>query len=395
LERKFFSVFQREASLYRDVVASISAKAGGYHRLPELLHFIEEKTNQSLGLRRVKILVTSSSVPDATNGHQGSGHHQAELMRELLELSGADDWSPVEKVPALGQLKFDLAYPLRRDEKTTGVMLIDAPADLLSPEVRAVLQVLSTQAAIAIEDCRLVEENSRLERKLAQGERLAALGQMAATVAHEVKNPLSAIKSIAQVMREDEGLSVEYGRDLNLIVGETDRLSRSVTQMLDFARQSPQALAGADIAVAELVHAVADLFRAEAAERGIRLTVRCEITETLDGERAAALRDATSNLIVNAMQASPLEGEIIVQGEADETELRLTIKDGGAGIPLDVQSRIWEPFFTTKQRGTGLGLAIVRKRIEEVGGTTRLIASGNGEGSTFGIYLPIGPAKEK
>ena len=90
-------------------------------------------------------------------------------------------------------------------------------------------------------DSRLVEENVRLERRIAQSERLAALGRMAATVAHEVKNPLSAIKSIAQVLREDEYLKREYARDLELIVGETDRLSRSVTQMLSFARSAPQA----------------------------------------------------------------------------------------------------------------------------------------------------------
>ena len=98
------------------------------------------------------------------------------------------------------------------------------------------LEVLAGQVAIAIEDCRLVEENVRLERRVAEGERLAVLGQMAATVAHEIKNPLSAIKSIAQVMREDQRLSAEYARDLSLIVGETDRLSQSVTQLLSFAR---------------------------------------------------------------------------------------------------------------------------------------------------------------
>src|SRR6185369_1104689 len=130
-----------------------------------------------------------------------------------------------------------------------GVMLVDAPADALTKEVRAVLEVLAAQSAIAVEDCRLMEENMQLERRVAQGERLAALGQMAASVAHEVKNPLSAIKSIAQVMHEDENLQREYGRDLRLIVGETDRLSRSVTQMLSFARQSPQTVAAADVPV--------------------------------------------------------------------------------------------------------------------------------------------------
>ena len=106
--------------------------------------------------------------------------------------------------------------------------------------MRAVLEVLAGQIAVALDDWRLVEENVRLERKLAEGERLAALGQMAATVAHEVKNPLSAIKSIAQVMSEDEALKTQHARDLSLIVGETDRLNNTVTQLLSFARtQTP------------------------------------------------------------------------------------------------------------------------------------------------------------
>src|SRR5215210_7025525 len=117
---------------------------------------------------------------------------------------------------------FELAYALTREGQAVGLMLVDAARAALTIEVRAVLAVLAGQVAIAVEDARLVEENVLLERKLAQGERLAALGQMAAAVAHEVKNPLSAIKSIAQVMREDEQVMGEYGRDLELIVGETD-----------------------------------------------------------------------------------------------------------------------------------------------------------------------------
>jgi signal transduction histidine kinase len=165
----------------------------------------------------------------------------------------------------LREHEFEMAHLLRRENKLLGLMLVDAAPDALSIDVRAVLEVLAGQVAIALEDYRLIEENVRLERKLAQGERLAALGQMAATVAHEVKNPLSAIKSIAQVMREDERLSTEYTRDLDLIVSETDRLNRSVTQLLNFARHAPPAAppARAD----ELVQAIVELFRAEAKSR--------------------------------------------------------------------------------------------------------------------------------
>src|SRR5207237_2835265 len=150
-----------------------------------------------------------------------------------------------------------------------GWLLVDSSEAGLTSDVRAVLEVLAGQVAIAVEDCRLAEENLRLERKVAEGERLAALGQMAATVAHEVKNPLSAIKSIAQVMSEDEALSSQHSRDLSLIVGETDRLSKSVTQLLSFASNRPPA--APPCRANELLRSGNSLFRAEAGERNITL----------------------------------------------------------------------------------------------------------------------------
>lgn len=384
LERKFYGLFQREATLYRDVVAGISANLGAYHRLPELLRFIEERMVQGLGLRRVKILTLGQPDPASGNGNYAAT--DALLLSDTLTATEAAGWSVVEGTRSLRDSKFDLAYPLRREDRSVGVMLVDAPADALTKEVRAVLEVLATQTAIAVEDCRLVEENLQLERRVAQGERLAALGQMAASVAHEVKNPLSAIKSIAQVMHEDKALQQEYGRDLQLIVGETDRLSRSVTQMLSFARQSPQTVAASDATLNELLNSVVDLFRAEAAERNIELEFTSESRATLDSETAAAVRDAASNLIINALQATPPQSRILITATDAEERLLVTVSDQGPGIPIEVQAKIWEPFFTTKQRGTGLGLAIVRKRMEEVGGTAQLVSTSSA-GSVFRLTV--------
>src|SRR5258708_35829397 len=144
-------------------------------------------------------------------------------------------------------------------------MLVEAATNALTNDVRAVLEVVAGQVAIAVEDCRLANANVHLEHRLAEGERLAALGQMARTVAHEVKNPLSAIKSIAQVMSEDEGLKTEHGRGLSLIGGETNRLSNSVTQLLSFASKAPPA--SVPCRADELLRSVAGLFRADADER--------------------------------------------------------------------------------------------------------------------------------
>ncbi|MGH9901733.1 MAG: sensor histidine kinase, partial [Pyrinomonadaceae bacterium] len=415
LDRRFHDLFVREAAIYRDVVARIGAHAGRYQQLPELLGFLEERIAAGLGLRRVRLLTRGRSPAGSDNEGggdfqinndglkgeggaetEGLGGEPAEWVARVLEQARAQEESgPLEGVELLRARGFEIVYALvAREGREVGLMAVDADADALTYDVRAVLEILAGQVAIAIEDCRLVEENVSLERRLAQGERLAALGQMAATVAHEVKNPLSAIKSIAQVMREDERLSGEYARDLDLIVGETDRLNRSVTQMLSFARHPPHAAAPqrAD----EVVRAVVELFRLEAGNRGVVVEYSAGGSDgdgggaegvILDGARAAVVRDALSNLLLNALQATPTGGRVSVEARVAAGDYLIAVTDGGRGVAPEMRARIWEPFFTTKQRGTGLGLAIVRKRMEEVGGAATLAESSE-RGSRFELRLP-------
>ena len=164
-------------------------------------------------------------------------------------------------------------------------------------------------------------------------------------------------------------------------------MSRSVTQLLSFARSTPSSVSpsGAD----ELVRTVVELFRAEAGGRGVKIECRAETRQELDGTAAAAVRDALSNLLINAMQATPAGGRVQVEAWIEGAELVVVVTDSGGGITPELRERIWEPFFTTKQRGTGLGLAIVRKRMEEAGGTARLAASPANEGATFELRAPL------
>jgi signal transduction histidine kinase len=403
LEKRFHKLFEREAALYRQIVSRISSHSGQYQQLPDLLDFVEQQTTTALGLRRVRVFVSDRESaedekqtgtiritdPDgAVTGLSGRAHIATEAwVEQILQLSSRDDWSPVEDKPLLEKNSYTIAYPLRRDERVSGVLLVDAAAGTLTEDARSVLEILAGQVAIAIEDCRLVEENVRLERRLAERERLATLGQMAATVAHEIKNPLSAIKSIAQVMGEDESLSHEYARDLSLIVGETDRLGQSVTQLLSFARkETPSELPSR---AEQLINSVVRLFQVSADKQGVTLSARIEKDEELDGAAVSALRVALSNLLLNALQATPAGGKVAVTQKIENEGLVVLVEDSGLGVTDDLRKRIWEPFFTTKQRGTGLGLAIVRKRMQEAGGTARLVSSVNGAGATFELRVPL------
>src|SRR5712691_1093474 len=379
LDRSFRALFERETALYREVVARIGAQAGHYRQLAELLGFIETETANALSLRRVKIVLRSDDEHER--------QEDSVWIEDLWRQTGPENLAFVEDAPELREHGYNVAYALRREDRNEGLMLVEAAANALTNDVRAVLEVLAGQVAIAVEDCRLANANVQLERRLAEGERLAALGQMAATVAHEVKNPLSAIKSIAQVMSEDEGLKTQHARDLSLIVGETDRLSNSVAQLLSFASKAPPA--SVPCRADELLRSVAGLFRADAYERKIALQSSAVGDAALDGVQTAAVRDALSNLLLNALQATSAGGRVTIESFCDGDGIHFAVSDSGPGIAAELQARIWEPFFTTRQRGTGLGLAIVRKRMEEAGGTARLVPSGNGKGARFELRLPV------
>jgi signal transduction histidine kinase len=405
LGQRFHQLFEREAALYRQIVSRISSHTGQYQQLPDLLEFVEQETTIALKLRRARIVVRDRESAEDAQLNGGGERSSAAILQgrssfsaseawveQILDLSSRNGWAPIEHHPSLEVNGYTIAYPLRRDESVSGVLLIDASSGSLTEDVRAVLEILAAQVAIAIEDSRLTEENVRLERKLTERERLAILGQMAATVAHEIKNPLSAIKSIAQVMGEDESLSREYSRDLSLIVGETDRLGRSVTQLLSFARKElPSELPSHS---EQLIQSVVRLFQVNAEKDGIRLTTKIDKDRELEGPAVSALRVALSNLLLNALQATPSGGEVAITQATDGDDLVICVSDGGAGIPDDLRQRIWEPFFTTKQRGTGLGLAIVRKRMQEAGGTAKLVGRVNGSGARFELRVPLNDAAQ-
>ncbi|MDQ5846652.1 MAG: ATP-binding protein, partial [Acidobacteriota bacterium] len=141
----------------------------------------------------------------------------------------------------------------------------------------------------------------------------------------------------------------------------------------------------------QLIHSVVRLFEAGAKKQGVRLTNNVDADDELDGAAVSALRVALSNLVLNALQASPAGGEIVVSGKVENGHLVIAVQDSGPGIPRDLSQRIWEPFFTTRQRGTGLGLAIVRKRMQEAGGTARLVSDTNGAGAKFELRVPLPP----
>ncbi|HEX5081314.1 MAG TPA: ATP-binding protein [Blastocatellia bacterium] len=376
-------LFTREVKLYRELVAQVGAASASYGELRHFIQFAEGRLRESLELKEVTI---------AASGDAQGPFHKEEA--EVCRVAEDRQLSEIEETPLLQRLQAAAAFALWREGRVVGLLVVRDAASNLTAEKREVLLVLAGHLAAAIENCQLLEEKVKLERELGERERLAQLGQMAATVAHEVKNPLSAIKSIAQVMREDETVSAEYARDLDLITGEVDRLNGAVSQLLSFSR--PSSVVRAPARLSEIVENVLALSRSEAERRSVALHSDLRADPALDGARVAPLKEVLLNLTINALHAIKVEeldgraGEVNIACSANgDGRLTISVTDNGSGVPQAMQDKIFEPFFTTKTRGTGLGLAIVARRVRELGGTISLISPvADGRGARFEMALP-------
>jgi signal transduction histidine kinase len=239
----------------------------------------------------------------------------------------------------------------------------------LSGDQQGSLQLLADQLAAALELCQLIADKVELERALAAKEKMAFVGEMAARIAHNVKNPLSAMKTVVQLLEEDRTLPEGVREDCRMVTSEIDRLNRNISQVLKYAKPARDADHPVDLVA--VVTRILALSRAEAGRRQVELEFEGSGSCTVAGGDEA-VSDILSNLVVNALQASPLGARVSVRlarAECTLGQVALSIEDEGPGVPAELIDRIFQPFFTTRPGGTGLGLAIVTRRSEEIGGS--------------------------
>lgn len=229
-------------------------------------------------------------------------------------------------------------------------------------------------------------EQTRLQDELRRSERLAALGKLLAGVAHEVRNPLAAIRSTVQLWQRlpDQSRSPE---SLDAVIRSVDRLNETVSQLLYFSRADGTAREPVD--VNQLLEETLELFSAQAAAQHVALLTRLSHDLPRFAGSPAALRQVFVNLTTNALQAMPDGGELEVMTERHGGDrVAIEFADTGPGIPPDVEPHLFEPFFTTRPEGTGLGLALCREIIAQHEGTIESVAPTQ-RGARFRIELPI------
>ncbi len=221
--------------------------------------------------------------------------------------------------------------------------------------------------------------------RLARNGTLAALGQLAGTVAHEVRNPLAVVRSMVQTAREDaaDGLADAAGEGLTVALDEIDRLDRVIDGVLALAR--PPAPRPDAVSTRALLDRVQALGERLVADKGVVLTTAGADTP-LDAD-PDLMCQALLDLVANAARVAPPGSPIALTAEAADGRVRLTVDDAGPGVPADDRARVFEPFFTTHPDGTGLGLAVVRQIVRAHGGSVA-VADAPGGGARFVLDLP-------
>ncbi len=264
-------------------------------------------------------------------------------------------------------------YVPRRNRKETGDL------DSLSHRVNQAIWSL-------VEEKR--REDANFQKHLARAEQMAALGELAAGLTHEIRNPLAGVSSALQLMRsEEDDQATERGRLLDHMLSELERVSKTLVGLLGLARPQPPQKAETDLAA--LTQDIVRLFEPRLHGRHVRIAVEAPNPLPAIQLDRGQITQLILNLLTNAAQAVNDGGAIEVRLAPfpDGGGVMLSVIDDGVGIPADRLERIWEPFYTTKEKGTGLGLAVCRQ-IAELHGGTITVDSTPGEGTRFLVLLP-------
>jgi signal transduction histidine kinase len=299
--------------------------------------------------------------------------------------------SPVD---TLAGFRFKAAYAPVRDSRGAIVCLVvvEASADffnLLQPAKRQLVIGGIVGAGVVILFVfflyKTLVDFLRTQVNLRRSERLATMGQMAAAVAHEIRNPLGIIKSTAYVLRQRYENASQPDELFEFIPSEVRRLNHLVNDFLSLTRDKQLTLAQTDLV--KTVQKAITMVRNDEQANGVILNFSSAAPSLTLRHDEEAITQVLLNLLFNAIQAMAGKGGIEVSLQEEKKLAHIVVQDNGPGLPVEPE-KIFEPFFTTKTRGSGLGLAVCKQLVEKHGG--RIIAeSEKGKGTTMHVWLPI------
>jgi signal transduction histidine kinase len=293
-------------------------------------------------------------------------------------------------------LSVNLAFPLISMDRLIGIVFLHIGQEPLNKVQIANLQVLGKQAGLAFENALLFKERLRQNERMFRAEQLATMGQFAAGIAHELRNPLTAIRSTIQYLAGDFAGDTDQRKLANDILDEVDRLNNIVGNLLSLAQPAESNPEEIDIPQ-EIEHCL-NFIKAKAKSQNVKLQTDFENNLPKLTFDPAELRQLLLNVVMNALQAMPKGGTLsirtnqLTEGGPGYTSglnrLLIQVEDEGAGIASDLHDKVFEPFFTTKAGGTGLGLAICNSIVKRYNGEIWVKKAKSG-GTEVNIALPV------
>jgi two-component system NtrC family sensor kinase len=283
-----------------------------------------------------------------------------------------------ERVPVLGSSEIG-ALAQAFNEMETALLEIRAQRQALLDSLEQ--QVHERTAAL-----------KKAQERLIQGEKLSSLGRLAASIAHEINNPLAGILTYAKLLVRtleeappDEAARAKIIGQLRLVERETQRCTAIVRNLLDFARERPLKLA--DVEVNAAIGEALFLINNQSRMQNVTLEQDLQPVAPIEAD-FGQIRQALVNILINACDAMPNGGTLRVESRRAGDQIEIVVRDTGTGIPPEHLKKVLDPFFTTKEKGTGLGLSVVYGIVERHGGALR-IDSAPGQGTTVTITLPV------
>ena len=279
---------------------------------------------------------------------------------------------------------------LRTTVKDAGVVDADRKLSslhkLLTIELVIVLESYKDSYSLQIRRV----ERSAAEEKLTRTAHLAEIGQLAASLAHEIKNPLAGISAAIQILRDDMAGDDPHQPVVREILGQIRRLDETVKDLLQFARPTPPNLK--EVSLCDAVNRVLSVVRKQPEHNRIKMEHNGKIKDSVVQADEVQIEQVLMNIILNAAHASGEEGVVRIDIYPNASTVQLTVSDNGQGMSAEVRDRAFEPFYTTKAKGTGLGLSICRRIMEVHRGRIEL-QSEPGKGTTVVVEFPRDPGR--
>jgi two-component system, NtrC family, sensor kinase len=321
------------------------------------------------------------------------GKKKEGIVKEELEMARED--SNGQLTARMGQLEAEISVPIVSKEKLIGILNLGHKEnkEVYSNDDLELLSTLANQAAIAIENARLYQNLKQSQDTLRRADRLSSLGLLTAGLAHEIRNPLVAIRTFTQLLPERyEDAEFREGFQ-GLALKEVDRICGLITDLLSFARPSRPNVAQEDMN--DVIDGIARILDTQAKEKSVEL-IRDFASNLpkvwIDREQ---MKQVFMNLIFNGIQAMNDGGTLTIstristQPATDQLFVQVEVRDTGIGIPDENLEHIFDPFFTNKDEGSGLGLSISHQIVQEHAGYIT-VESKVGKGTAFLVNIPTG-----